>query len=197
MVLSYALNTTHMSQTPQATNVHSISAKGLPQEKLDLLSHILKEVYSRVAAVRRQSQLSRGDGDDELDGKPIKRHPFEDIYEAICAVILSRTLQAVLTRPSAKEIFLALPSVPSGSLSLLKLLVYTGTKAVTAPPQGARRDQTQPRNRGTRAEALSLLGQLVFSNDETAGEAALKNLCWCSLADDFEIRSKAISLLVG
>ena len=47
------------------------------------------------------------------------------------------------------------------------------------------------------AEALLLLGQLVFSNDETARTAASNNLFWCSLTDDFEIRSKAISLLVG
>lgn len=50
---------------------------------------------------------------------------------------------------------------------------------------------------GTRAEALSLLGQLVFSPDESAGYSALYHLLWCGIADDFEIRSKAVALLVG
>jgi hypothetical protein len=40
-------------------------------------------------------------------------------------------------------------------------------------------------------------GQLVFSSDETAGYSSLYHLLWCAVTDDFEVRSKAVALLVG
>ena len=40
-------------------------------------------------------------------------------------------------------------------------------------------------------------GQLVFSQDESAGYASLYHLLWCCVADDFEIRTKAVTLLIG
>ena len=44
---------------------------------------------------------------------------------------------------------------------------------------------------------MRLSGQLVFSSDELAGYAALNRLLWCAVTDDFEVRSKAVALLVG
>ena len=37
----------------------------------------------------------------------------------------------------------------------------------------------------------------MFSHDKIAGQIALQHLLWCTLADDFEIRGKAISMIVG
>lgn len=46
-----------------------------------------------------------------------------------------RLLQGVETRTAAKDVMLGLPRVPTCCLSLLRLLVHTGTRAI-APPQG-------------------------------------------------------------
>jgi hypothetical protein len=48
-----------------------------------------------------------------------------------------RLLQGVETRTAAKDVMLGLPRVPTCCLSLLRLLVHTGTRAI-APPQGDR-----------------------------------------------------------
>lgn len=37
----------------------------------------------------------------------------------------------------------------------------------------------------------------MFSHDKIAGQIALQHLLWCTLADDFEIRGKAVSMIVG
>ena len=41
------------------------------------------------------------------------------------------------------------------------------------------------------------VGQIVFSSDEKAGYSALYHLLRCSVTDDFETRTKAVTLLVG
>jgi hypothetical protein len=45
-----------------------------------------------------------------------------------------RLLQGVETRTAAKDVMLGLPRVPTCCLSLLRLLVHTGTRAIAPPP---------------------------------------------------------------
>ena len=52
----------------------------------------------------------------------------------------SRLLQGVETRTAAKDVMLGLPRVPTCCLSLLRLLVHTGTRAI-APTQGDQRTE--------------------------------------------------------
>lgn len=54
---------------------------------------------------------------------------IRDLYDNVCLVILSRTLQNVNLRSMAKKIFKDLFVVPTVSLNMLKLLMCTGTHA--------------------------------------------------------------------
>lgn len=206
LVLSYCLSTV----TSAAAVVRSQKIEGLPKEKVDLITCILSEIHTRIvpvdAAIEQRATDGAGAGGgagggvDEggSEGRGVV-NPLRAMYTSACVSVLARALQTMTLRPAAKDVAMALPSVPSSVLALLRLLVYTGTRATAAPAPSApssRRD-TAPRNRGTRAEAIALLGQLVFSNDETAGQKALELLLWCTVSDDFEIRGKAIAMLVG
>ena len=194
LVLSYCLST--VSGRGSAI-VRSQKVEGLSAEKVELICSILKEIYGRIppvdAVLARRKAEAEGDDDAAGDGgDDDPRNPLRALYASACAAVLSRALQAMPLRPVAKDIALALPTVPRNVLALLKLLVYTGTRAAAAPPPtgpASRRD-TAPRNRGTRAEAIALLGQLVFASDADAGQQALQHLMWCAMADDFEIRGK-------
>ena len=200
LVLSFCLST--VSGRGSAI-VRSQKIEGLSAEKVELICSILKEIYGRIppvdaALVRRKAEAAAGaeegaaEEEEGEGGADDPRNPLRALYASACAAVLARALQAMPLRPAAKDIALALPAVPRSVLALLKLLVYTGTRAAAAPPStgpASRRD-TAPRNRGTRAEAIALLGQLVFASDADAGQQALQHLMWCAMADDFEIRGK-------
>jgi len=117
-----------------------------------------------------------------------------DAYDGIVLLTLGRMLQSVNLREVAKPFFAVMPRVPLSCISTLNLLLHTGTKpaagiGVSSRGRGA--------NRGTRQEAIALLGSLVFAVDEEAGQESLNRLLWCTVSDDFEVRSKAIALIAN
>ena len=149
------------------------SLQAAVREKLPLLVMLLKELL-----------------DQDEAGQP----GAKGIYNDLVLITLGRMLQSVHLRDLAKTFFAAMPRVPLSCVSLLRLLLFTGTKPVPASSNVGRSTRV---NRGTRQEALSLLGALVFAVDEEVGAACLNELLWCAVSEDFEVRAKAVALIVN
>jgi hypothetical protein len=86
----------------------------------DFLLYFLQELQGRIV-------------DDEIDEEDDLAidisNSIRELYDNVCLVILSRTLQNVNLRSMAKKIFKDLFVVPTVSLNMLKLLMCTGTHA--------------------------------------------------------------------
>ena len=119
------------------------------------------------------------------------------LYETVCTALLARLLQNLHLRDLAQQLVVSLPWVPKQALQLLKLLMHTGTKAAVVAAPSRVPGKREARNRGTRMEALVLLTHLVFAADEAAGASSLNHLLWCAVSDEFETRSKAVTLLIN
>ncbi len=120
------------------------------------------------------------------------------LYEDCCLLCLSRLLQTNSLRPLLATFLGALPSIPPSSVSLLKLLMCTGSKhSALPPPTGGRLGNTRETASqvGTRQEALQQLCRVVFCADRSAGLESLRFLLWCAVAEDFELRSKSANLI--
>lgn len=116
------------------------------------------------------------------------------VYESITIAILSRMLQISYLRAHCKDFLLFLRKIPPACLSLLRVLVVSGTKSTSSTRDKESGGAT--RYRGTRADALSLLGQLVFAEDFEVATDCLQYLLWSSLDDSFELRSRMIDVLI-
>mmetsp|Transcript_685 Transcript_685/g.970 ORF Transcript_685/g.970 Transcript_685/m.970 type:complete len:745 (+) Transcript_685:1111-3345(+) len=110
---------------------------------------------------------------------------------------MSRLIQTVSLRPALSSFLQRLPRVPPACLCLLKILMRTGSTTGGARDRLTNIGGDLSKNRGTRAEAMSALGQLVFSQDTQAGVDTLHYLLWCSISEDFELRTKVINLIVN
>lgn len=44
---------------------------------------------------------------------------------------------------------------------------------------------------------IAITGQMVFCEDEKVGISSLHHLLWCAVTDDFEVRSKAVAMIIG
>ena len=152
---------------------------------------------------------SGGDRDGDgtvVDARVRLAEGLRAVYDRTCLTALSRLVQAVHLRPAAREYLLGIPRVPPQCLAALRLLMHSGTKGVTAGSSSSSGGMSAAgdefssdavgRNRGTRVEALRLLGHVVFSLDEAAGIAALQHLLWCCVSEDFEVRSRVVNLVV-
>ena len=114
-----------------------------------------------------------------------------NLFESVCITSLSRLVQLLHLRNFSKQYFLNLQKVPLRCIGFLTLLMHTGSKAATTTSY----KKEIIKNIGTRLEAMNLLGQLVFSLDESCGSKSLNTLLWYSVSDDFEVRSKVINLI--
>ena len=168
-----------------STNLHVKQAYLLQsvREKLDMLVLLLKELL-----LESQPDEQGGQGNETA----------KSLYDSLALVILSRLLQNLHLREIARPLYSAMPRVPIECINLLKLLMHAGTKPKDAVITSSSNRQTkEQRQRGTRQEAMSLLGGLVACVDENAGRASLNHLLWCAVSDDFEIRGRAVALLVN
>lgn len=168
------------------------------QKKVQILGRICTALHEEIVWEREAVEEARAEGSLlEDDGNILAE--LQAVYDALCVAAMSRLVQISRLRSSLAAFMLSLPAVPSACVSILKLLITTGTKG-TAPAAGVRGASAAAaeaaRNRGTRTESLMLLGQIVFSQDETAGRAALNHLLLSSLSEDFELRTKVVSLVV-
>ena len=143
------------------------------REKLPILVMLLKELVSQAEGGQQSAAVS---------------------YDGLVLLTLGRVLQSVHLREIARPFFAVMPRVPRACVCTLNLLLHTGTKPAAGVGVSSR---GRGANRGTRQEAIALLGSLVFATDEEAGQAALHRLLWCSVSEDFEVRSKAIALIVN
>jgi len=190
-----------LSPPPEEENTAATPAKqassfaAAVKEKMVLVLTLLEDLRER-ADDEAAAVADDGDG-----GAPylFATRPCATLYDAVCTVVVARLLQNINLRELAKPLLTSLAWVPRSCLSLLKLLMHTGTKAASAPaPTLARQaPKKEVRNRGTRMEAMTLLTHLVFAVDEQAGSAALNHLLWCCMSEEFETRSKAVTLLVN
>lgn len=161
------------------------------QRKVAMLTRLCRALYEEIQwrLEVREEALQRGDPPMNSD----IADTLQAAYNALCITAISRMMQLAPLRPSLSALMLGLPSIPPGALSVLKLLVTTGSKG---PTEKGREKAGTTSGRGTRLEALSLLGQAVFSQDEAASKDALMYLLKLCISEDFELRSRAINLLV-
>lgn len=136
------------------------------------------------------------------------------LHESICFVVVSRLLQNPSLQYLAKEFLQKISMIPKIVYILLQCLMHTGTKPSQSMVVGTSRREKEAmknRNRGTKAEAMQLLSHLSIDysqkkhqqallkgliDEEISRNYALNNLLWCSVSDDFELRSKAVSLII-
>eukprot|EP00981_Chlorochromonas_danica_P015274 scaffold11522_cov239-Ochromonas_danica.AAC.1 len=153
------------------------SSAGQAGHVLTLLNKLLIKLYSMTM------------NDEDVENGSIAK----TLYSAVVVVSLSRFLQHVDLRHLAKEFLLDLPFLPPQALRLLFLLMQSGSKNL---PNSLTKAQAH-RVKTVRAEALALVGVLVFSNDEMCGKACLYHILACAICDDLELRSHSIGLLVN
>lgn len=170
---------------------------------------LLKELYIRKVANNEGAVVGMSGKVIPLTGSDAAAIEEEedlglDLYESLCLVTLSRTLQRRILRPCASRILHQLPRVPVQCVRLLELLLLTGTKPVVSSVAGAsggRGAQGSVVDRGTRIAALEILGSLLFSstcmNDPAVFFHVLCPLLWLSVHEDFSTRTSAVNCLVG
>jgi len=166
------------------------------QKKVQILGRICTALHEEVVWEKEAVEEARAEGSLlEDDGSILAE--LQAVYDALCVAAMSRLVQISRLRSSLAAFMLSLPAVPSPCVSILKLLISTGTKgAALAPGARGAAAAEAARNRGTRTESLMLLGQIVFSQDENAGRAALNHLLLSCLSEDFELRTKVVNLVV-
>ena len=193
MFLGFVLNE-HASPTEILADERS--EKEL-QQKVTMLSQLCQALYDEYSwqVDNRAEQQLNGTYDAESDIVDM----LKKAYDALCVTSMSRMLQISQLRSSLSALMIGLPSIPVGCLAILKLLVGAGSKGTAVPSK----DKSSGgggggavSNRGTRVEALTLLAQLVFSQDEEAGKSALWHILQQCLSEDFETRSRVINLVV-
>lgn len=170
-----------------ANNKQPMALVAAVRERLVMIMCLLDDLKDRAD----EEQPDTGSDED-----PMTARPCSTLYEGVCIVVLVRFLQNLNLRELATGLVTTLTWVPRPCLSLLKLLMHTGTKATVETVKRVP-GRKETRNRGTRMEALTLLTHLVFAPDEEAGAAALNHLLWCSISEEFETRSKAVTLLLN
>jgi len=168
-------------------------------EAMDDIRHRVGVLVKFCVALYHEVQWQRGRVDDLDDGSEETPRICADLlaaYESTCLTVMSRLLQIARWRPVLRDFMHALPMVPSACLQALQLLIFTGSKGGGLLSAYDVRDKGDAsRNKGTRLVALLTMGQLVFALDETAAYTALCCLLWCCLSEEFELRTRVISLL--
>lgn len=190
------------------TLVDANAAMTAMDDSIDAMEDIRHRVGVLVkfcVALHREVQWQRAqhDGDGGDDGADLETEETHRIcadlmaaYEATCLTVMSRLLQIIRWRPVLRDFMHALPMVPAACLQALQLLIFTGSQGGGMLSAYDVRDKgDSSRSKGTRLVALLTMGQLVFATDEAAAYTALCCLLWCCLSEDFELRTRVISLL--
>lgn len=164
------------------------------QRKVEVLVRLCGALQEEVAWAREEAAAARAAGTFEVEEDIAEE--LQRAYDALCVTAMSRMLQIASLRSSLAAFMLGLPRIPIGALAVLKLLMTTGSKGPSSEKGKDKGASADLRGRGTRAEALHLLAQVVFSQDEVAGKDALLHVLKQCLSDDFEMRSKVINLVV-
>ena len=181
---------------------------------MDLVVLLLKELYIRKVATGEGALLGvpselvqlelKANENKMLTELTVAEHESRkdlEIYDALCLVVVSRTMQRLMLRPCTARILHSLPRIPVECIRLLELLLLTGTKASTNPGMASPNRHGGAVDRGTRVAALDLMGSLLFSsstmNDPELFYHTLCPILWLSVHDDFTTRTSAVNCLVG
>jgi hypothetical protein len=100
-------------------------------------------------------------------------------------LIVARLLQSRAFH-SAQHFLLSILKVPRNCISLLTILFHSGAKNTT---------KDNPTSKNFRDQCLVLIGNLVFAKDEKISNLSLNYLLWSSVNDNFELRSRVITLI--
>jgi hypothetical protein len=111
---------------------------------------------------------------------------YSKLFEATSLIITSRLLQIPSLRIHTEGFLMNLHQIPVQIVDLLVIMMHSGSKS---------KESGGKTTSNCKAEALQLLGKLVFSSDRKASEKVLNYLFYCVLSDDFELRSQVIFLL--
>ena len=112
---------------------------------------------------------------------------LKQMYENVCLVVLSRSMQNSRLRPHCTAMLLKFPSVPTSCLKLLKLLMVTGSKT-TQPDESAK-------SKSVRIESLGTLIGLINQASASLSFSSLNIVLWSTLSEEFEVRSRVIASL--
>lgn len=126
-------------------------------------------------------------------------NPSLQLYESMILAIISRLLQTSLLRQYLKSFVMSLPSIPFSLLALLKAVILTGGTNTTSTNLTSGSSSGNSGNKNAleiRKDCLTLFGQLLFHSDEHIHEPILSFLLWNCLSDDFEIRTRFITLVI-
>jgi hypothetical protein len=168
-------------------------------DAMDDIRHRVGVLVKFCIALHREVEWQRAQyaGDAGLETEETHRicADLMAAYEATCLTVMSRLLQIIRWRPVLRDFMHALPMVPAACLHALQLLIFTGSQGGGLLSAYDVRDKGDSKSKGTRLVALLTMGQLVFATDETAAYTALCCLLWCCLSEDFELRTRVISLL--
>jgi hypothetical protein len=158
-----------------------------------LLLMIVAEIFNRCHHVE-DSDVMDTDNNAMMMGA---------LYDNVCLLLVSRLISVSFLRQLLRSFLPELPVVPNTVLKLLRLLVFTGNRntpagfinaSITGMPTGGEKEKLK----SVKFESMHLLMMLSCQHNHAASAgAALDTLLWCALADDFEIRSKAISYLIS
>ena len=119
-----------------------------------------------------------------------------ELHDQMTVAILARMLHIPHLRMHCKDWLLFLHRIPPIVLSLLKMLVISGSRGnVSTNTKDHHQYHNNTSYRGTRGDALLLLGQLVFVQHEEVASECLHYLLWNAISDDFELRSRMIEVL--
>jgi len=123
-----------------------------------------------------------------------RRGGCSPLYENVCMVLISRLIQRKTLRVLANSIIPLLPEVPVRVLSLLKLVADLGSRATVGKAQAGVK-VVEEKDKGTRLVSISYMQLVVTGRDYNAADDALNQLLWCSVSEDFEVRSKVVVMI--
>lgn len=175
LFISFSLQPTIL----QSDNANKISTEDVIQ-KIELLTSFCNKFYAFAEDVKY-------DG-DENSMTDFKKYLY--IYESTVLVTLSRMMQIPTLRSLVQNFLMNLTKIPESCLTMLKALVVSGNKGNSKDPKEVEK------YRGTRADALHIIGLLVFGQDLEVANQCLQYLLWNCLSEDFELRARVIVLII-
>lgn len=146
------------------------------ESSLDLLSNFCSLLLERAEFdVRDETESNKQENMNHLK-----------LFEVASLAIASRLLQIPSLRGYTETFLMNLHQIPVQIVDLLIILMHSGSKS---------KEFGGKLTSNCKAEALQLLGKIVFSSDRNASEKVLNYMFSCVLSDDFELRSQVIFLL--
>lgn len=177
-------------------NVFSTDEDNAPLSKADIMLYLLREIYERDLTTNLILHDCESVPLGSQEARPTPEETkCDSLYDILCYVILGRAINRKDLRPFANYLLTVLPSVPLLCIHLLERLTHTGPSGTSSAHVSKRRE----REKSLRVIAMEMLGNTLQVHRDHIDTAApcLNALLWCSVAKEFEYRSRAVALLAG